>query len=261
VLTLRALVRLTRLSSSLLCALPVFVAFMGRTKSFTLSLGNAMPLLFIGMCTFIANDLEDLEKDRLIHPERPLPARNLTPEFAAILYFISLGVALFSTRYFVAQDIAFWYYGLAVLSISYVYVVDGLPSLKTVYVAVASSIPVLIIARWFPEEPRLYVIAVAVFLFTLGREICGDIQDRAGDAPCYIHRFKPSSLAVVAFSLSAVGIVLLAFEVRRPGEIADLVAMTLILAMAALYWFKFGQHRRATLLMKVQLFVGLYLLV
>jgi 4-hydroxybenzoate polyprenyltransferase len=220
-----------------------------------------VPLFFIGVCTFIANDLEDLEKDRVIHPERPLPARDLTPEFAAILYFASLAAGLFLTRYFVAQDIAFWYYALAIMSISYVYIIDGLPSLKAVYVAIASSIPVLIVARSYPSEPRLNVLAGSVFLFTLGREICGDILDRAGDAPCYLHRFQPSSLAVVAFSLSAVGIVLLAFEVRKLGEVVDLVAMTLILAMAALYWFKFEQYRRARLLMKIQLFVGLYLLV
>jgi 4-hydroxybenzoate polyprenyltransferase len=261
VLSLGALVRLTRLSTASLSALAVFVAFMGRTKNFRLSLGNAAPLLFIGMCTFIANDLEDLEKDRLIHPDRPLPARKLTPEFAAILYFVSLGVALFSTRHFVAQDIAFWYYGLAVASISYVYIVDGLPSLKTVYVAAASSIPVLIIARSFPDEPRLYVFTGSVFLFTLGREICGDIQDRDGDAVSYLHRFSPTSLAVFAFSLNALGVVLLAFQVRRPAEIADVLGMTFILAVAALYWFKLHRHRRASLLMKLQLFVGLYLLI
>lgn len=233
---------------------------MGRTSNLRLSVGYAMPLLFIGMCTFIANDLEDIEKDRLIHPERPLPARNLTPKFAAISYFVSLGVGLISTRYFIAQDIAFWYYGFAVFAISYVYVVDGLPSLKTVYVAAASSIPLLIIARSFPE-PRLYVIAGSVFLFTLGREICGDIQDGAGDTVSFIHKFNPSSLAVFAFSLNALGVALLAFEVRRPGEIADVLAMTSILALAALYWFKFGRYKRATFLMKIQLFVGLYLLV
>jgi len=258
---LRAILRLTRLSSSLLGALAVFVALIARTKDFRLGLGNALPLLFIGMCTFIANDLEDLEKDRVIHPERPLPARDLTPAFAAIFYFVSLAAALFLTRYFVAQGIAFWYYGLAIMSISYVYIVDGLPSLKSIYVAAASSIPILIVARSYPSEARLNVIAGSVFLFTLGREICGDIQDRAGDAICYLHRFKPSSLAVAAFSINALGIVLLAFAVRRLGEFADLLAMTFILAMAGLYWFKLQRHRRATLLMKMQLFVGLYLLV
>lgn len=260
-LTLRAIVRLTRLSSSLLCALAIFLPLLARTRNFGHSLASAIPLLFIGMCTFIANDLEDSEKDQLIHPERPLPARDLTPEFAAILYFVSLGLALFSTRFFVAEDIAFWYYGLATLSISYVYVVDGLPSIKTPYVAAASSIPVLIIARLYPNEPRLYVIAGSVFLFTLGREICGDLQDRAGDSVSWLHRFGPSSLAVAAFFLEGLGLVLLATQVRKPGEVADLLAMTLILALAGLYWFKFGRFRTATLLMKIQLFVGLYLLV
>lgn len=260
-LFLRAILRLTRLSSSLLGALAIFLPLLARTRNLGLSLGKAIPLLFIAMCTFIANDLEDLEKDRVNHPDRPLPARHLTPKFAGVLYFVSLALALFSTRYFVAQDIAFWYYGLITLSISYVYIVDCLPSIKTPYVAAASSVPVLIIARSYPNEPRLYLVAGSVFLFTLGREICGDIQDRAGDAVSYLHRFEPVSLAVVSFSLQVLGLLLLAIQIRKPVDIADLLAMTFLLALAGVYWFKLASYRRATLLMKIQLFVGLYFLV
>lgn len=217
---LRAIIRLTRLSTSLLAALAIFLPLLARTKNLALSLGSAVPLLFIGICTFIANDLEDLEKDQLIHPERPLPARNLSAEFATILYFISLGAALFTTRYFVAQDVAFWYYGLAILSISYVYIIDGLPILKTPYVAAASSIPVLIVARLYPNGPRLYVIAGSVFLFTLGREICGDIQDRGGDSVTYLNRFEPVSLVVFAFVIQGLGLVLLMSQLRNWGQAA-----------------------------------------
>jgi hypothetical protein len=224
-------------------------------------MGSAIPVLFIGMCTFIANDLEDLEKDQLIHPGRPLPARDLTAEVAAILYFVSLGLALFSTRYFVAQDIAFWYYALAILSVSYVYIIDGLPIIKTAYVAAASSIPVLIIARMYPNEPTLYVIAGSVFLFTLGREICGDIQDSAGDSVTYLHRFNPISLAVFAFVVQGTGLVLLASQIDKLGEAVNVLAMALILALAGVHWFKFARYKQSTLLMKVQLFVGLYLLI
>ena len=259
--TLRAIVRLTRMSSSLLAALAIFLPLLARTRDLRFSLGSAIPLLFIGMCTFIANDLEDLEKDQLIHPERPLPARDLTAELAAILYFVSLGVALFSTRYFVAQDIAFWYYFLAILSVSYVYIIDGLPIIKTAYVAAASSIPVLIIARMYPNEPRLYVIAGSVFLFTLGREICGDIQDRAGDSVTCLHRFKPLSLAVFAFVVQGIGMVLLASQIDSRGEAIDVFAMTFILALAGVCWFKLERYKQSTLLMKIQLFVGLYLLI
>lgn len=258
---LRAILRIIRLSSSLLGALAIFVALLARTRNFGLSLGHAIPLFFIAICTFIANDLDDLERDRVNHPDRPLPAGHLTPEFAAVLYFVSLALGLFSTRYFVAQDIAFWYYGLTTLSISYGYIIECLPSLKAPYVAAACSVPVLIIARLYPNEPRLYIIAGSVFLFTLGREMCGVIQDRLGDPVSYLHRFKPASLAVVSFLIQVIGLLLLATQISRLGEIAALLASIFLLALAGVCWFRWASYRQATLLMKIQLFVGLYFLV
>lgn len=258
---LHAILRLSRLSTSLLGALAIFVALLARTRDLGVSFGQAIPLLFIAICTFVANDLDDLERDRVIHPDRPLPAGQLTPKFAAVLYFVSLALALFSTRYFVAQDVAFWYYGLTIVAISYGYIIDCLPSLKTPYVAATSSVPVLIIATSYPNEPSLYVIAGSVFLFTLGREICGVILDRHGDPVSYLHRFKPASLALVSFIVQIIGLPLLATQISRPGEIAAMLAMILLLVMAGVYWFKLASYRQATLLMKIQLFVGLYFLV
>ena len=260
-LVLREILRLTRVSSSTLGALAIFLALLARTGNLGSSLGKAIPLLFIGMCTFIANDLDDLEKDMVNHPDRPLPARSLTPEFAAVLYFTFLGAALFSTRHFVGSDIAFWYYGLMSLSISYGYIVEYLPSVKTLYVAAASSVPVLIVAISYPNEPRLFVVAATVFLLTLGREICGDILDRAGDAISYMHRFKPTSLAILSFGLQLAGLFLLTFQIRKLVDIIDLLAMTLLLVLSSVYWFKLARFRQATILMKLQLFVGLYFLV
>jgi 4-hydroxybenzoate polyprenyltransferase len=261
VVFLRAILRLTRLDSSLLGALAIFLALLARTGNLGLSFGKAIPLLFIAICTFIANDLDDLERDRVNHPERPLPAGHLTPGFAAVLYFVSLALGLFSTRYFVAQDIAFWYYGLFIISISYGYIIECLPSLKAPYVAAASTVPILIIARSYPNEPRLYVIAVSAFFFTLGREICGVIRDRVGDVVSYLHKFNPASLALVSFLVQVIGLLLLATQIRKPGEIAALFAITVLLALAGIYWVKLADYRQATLLMKIQLFVGLYFLV
>lgn len=253
--------RLIRIDSSLLAALAIFLPLFIRTKNLGLSVGKAMELLFIGMCTFIANDLDDREKDQVNHPDRPLPARLITPEFAAVLYFTFLGAALFSTRYFVAPKIAFWYYALMTLSISYGYIVECFPSIKTAYVAAASSVPILIIATSYPNEPRLYLFAATVFLLTLGREICGDILDRPGDAISYMHRFSPISLALFAFFLQLMGLLLLAIQIVKPGDIIALLAMTFLLTLSGVLWFKLARYRRARLLMKIQLFVGLYFLV
>jgi hypothetical protein len=195
------------------------------------------------------------------HPERPLPAGHLAPAIAGIMYFTSLFLALFSTKYYVTAGIAFWYYGLVTISISYGYIIECFPSFKAPYVAATSSIPVLIIAAWYPNEARLYIVASSVFLVSLGREICMDITDRAGDAISFMHRFNPRSLALVAFCLEATGLLLLVVQVRKLSDIVALLATMALLALAAIYWFKFASYKRAGFLMKMQLFVGLYFLI
>ena len=101
--------------------------------------------------------------------------------------------------------------------------------------------------------------AGSVFLFTLGREICGDILDRDGDSVTYLNRFKPVSLAAFAFVVQGTGLVLLASQIDNRGEAVDVLAMTFILALAGVSWFKLERYKQARLLMKIQLFVGLYL--
>ena len=102
--TLWAIFRLTRVDSSVLGFLSLFVPIYARTNNLGLSFGRAIPLLFIWMCTFIGNDLDDLERDQINHPDRPLPKRLINLSVAALLYFLCLGMALFLTRYFVDQE-------------------------------------------------------------------------------------------------------------------------------------------------------------
>ena len=88
-LILRAMLRLTRLGTSLIGFVGVFLPLLARTNQVWTSLGRASPLLFTCICTFIANDLDDVERDRVNHPERPLPAGELSRAVAGILYFTS----------------------------------------------------------------------------------------------------------------------------------------------------------------------------
>jgi 4-hydroxybenzoate polyprenyltransferase len=195
------------------------------------------------------------------HPERPLPAGHLNPAFAVALYFTFLAAALFSTKQYVSPGIAFCYYALIAMTISYRYIVEWFPSVKAPYVAVASSVPVLIIAAWYPDETRLCFVAGAVLLLMTAREICMDIEDRDGDGFSVMHKFRPTKLAVVAFSIQAMGLVVLASQIRSAGEVVDLLAMTLLLGISCVSWFKFCRYKLATDLMKVELFVGLYFLI
>lgn len=259
-LTLLAIVRLTRLDTSLLGFMAIFVPLFVRTHDFHFSFAQAIPLLFICIATFIANDLDDLERDCVNHPDRPLPRGQIPPTFAVALFFTSLGLALFATRHYVSPGIAFWYYALFSFAISYSYVVEWLPSLKAPYVAVMSSVPVLIVSAWYPNNRRFYSVAGAMCLLTVGREICMDIRDRPGDGTSSLQRCDPAFLAVIALLFQAAGLLVLTTEARKAWEVIDLLVMTAVLAATTLSWFKFERRRLAVILMKTQYLLGLYFL-
>lgn len=256
----RSLLKLTRLDTSLLTALAVFIPLFARSQDWGLSLRSAIPLLFIGMCTFIANDLDDVDKDRVNHPERPLPSGQITPLFAAALYFSLLTAALFTTRSYVHAATAFWYYLLLAFAISYGYAVDCFPGFKSLYVACATSIPVLIVATFYPNERRLYLVTASVFFFVLGRELCMDLVDRAGDTVSFMHRIGDKPLVIVAISSQVLGFLLLAVQIDHPLDVLDVLLIASLIIISSHYWFNCANYRRAIFLMKVQLFAGLYFL-
>lgn len=260
-LILRAILQLVRLDSALLGFLAIFVPSLARTGDSQISFKRAIPLLFICICAFIANDLDDIDKDRVNHPDRPLPTGLIPASIAVGVYFTSLGLALFSTKYYVAESISFWYYGLIALSISYGYVVESFPSIKAPYVAIVASTPLLVVAVWHPEDPKLYTVAVSLFLLILGREVCMDIKDRRGDKESRINKLDPLPLAIIAFALQIGGLLLLLYQINNLEDILCLLAMVSILALSAFAWFRYRRHRLAIILMKSQLIVGLYFLV
>lgn len=213
------------------------------------------------MCTFIANDLDDLERDAVNHPDRPLPIGQVSAVFATTLYFAALAGALFSTRQFVTDGISFLYYALIAFSISYSYIVEYIPSLKAPYVGAVCTLPVFIVASWYPDETKLYFIAGSLFLLTTGREICMDIKDRSGDVRSYLQTLDERYVAIGAFVIEMSGLGLLVFQVRRVRDLVVLFTMASFLGLAAALWFRYGKYKPAIIFLKFQFFAGLYFLV
>jgi geranylgeranylglycerol-phosphate geranylgeranyltransferase len=261
VAVLRAIFQLTRLETSLLGFFAVLIPVFARSNDLYSSFRKAAPFLFIAVCTFIANDLDDLDRDRINHPNRPLPAGYISPVFAVTLYFIFLGLALTSIWWFISPGIDFFYYSAISLAISYGYISEYLPVVKPLFVAIAATVPILIVAASYPSESKLYVLAGSIFLLTLGREMCKDIRDRAGDPISIMHRFTPIRLGVIAFSLQWLGLLLLVILIHRAADLIDFVAMTLLLGLSTVLWFELKRYKLPLILMKIQLFVGLYFLV
>ena len=251
---------LFRLGNCLLITLAVFLPLAISSKDLIESLRRASPLFLIGMCTYILNDLDDIESDRVNHPERALPSGIIGESLAACLYFICLGIALLTIRFSLQPSETTLYYLLLVLVINYSYVVDYFPSWKSSYVAATVAIPMFIVVQYLPSGKQYYLIAAAAALFNLGREVCKDIIDIPGDKESVVHRIPPCQLSVFAFALQGIAAFVLVFVVDSPLKILALVAIVTLYLGSVVAWFRWEDQGRAVLLMKVVLFAGLIFL-
>lgn len=258
--TATAVLRLTRPGSTVLAFLSVFLPVAVRTGNVAESFAVALPMLFISMCTYIVNDIDDVETDRVNHPDRPLPSGHLLLPFVTAIYFVNLALALFTTRTFVSGKASFLYYALLLLAVNYTYVANYLTNLKSSYVAGACSLPILITIDLIPHAGALYVVAPAVFFFVLGRELLLDYLDQPGDPHSFINKMSWGTLTTTAFASQGTGLILLSLLARKRLDVLTLCLLATLFSLSLFVWLKGGQPRRATLIMKFQMYGGLYFL-
>jgi geranylgeranylglycerol-phosphate geranylgeranyltransferase len=237
----------------------VFLPVAAQSGTVSRSLAVSLPLLFIAMSTFILNDIDDVETDKVNHPERPLPSGQMVVRFATAVYFLSLALALFTTKIFVPGTVSFLYYLLLVLSINYKYVAEHFPSAKAIYVACASTFPILVAVSLL-QSARLYPLVGATFFFVVGREFLLDYLDRPGDPKSLITNMSRKRLTLLAFAFQAAGLALL---IQLAREEFDILAVCLIAALSLLslfIWVASEKPGLATDVMKVQMYGGVYFL-
>jgi uncharacterized membrane protein YphA (DoxX/SURF4 family) len=103
-----------------------------------------------------------------------------------------------------------------------------------------------------------YAIISALFLFSLGRELCGDVIDRRGDRPAFVHRIPSTTVALAALHIQIAAVVLLAITIKSLAGRLVLMIFTAILAVAWHRWLADAKHEMALQFMKYDLFLGLY---
>ena len=153
------------------------------------------------------------------------------------------------------------YYALLALVISYGYVVEFLPRVKPAYVALVSSLPILIVARFFPAQREFAWVAGSVSLFVFGREVCMDHLD-ANRRQRRVQSQAHVGVGCLAVSLQGTGIVslILAVQVRNLADWSVALSLVVLTLMAAAKWFRGPRPRTAVRLMKFQMFAALYFL-
>lgn len=143
-------------------------------------LKTATVLICMTAGAFAINDFDDIEKDRINHPERPLPSGTLLPHhawwIAVTLFCIALGAAIplgLSCWIVVAiSALLLWNYA-PILNIS------GILGNGVVAMIVAALI---FFASLVAERPwaMLYP-SIFLFFYILAKEIVWDIHDAEGD--------------------------------------------------------------------------------
>ncbi|MDO8281454.1 MAG: UbiA family prenyltransferase [Thermodesulfovibrionia bacterium] len=173
--------QLVRPEISGLVAVVIFIPTLCATGDWSLGLRYALTIVPICMCGFVINAVNDLEKDRQNHPERPLPSGTISPSAAVFLFFVLIAVALTMIKSLIAPQDAFVYLLSLIIMINYDYVVSYFPSAKNFYVATAAAMPIVILSRTAFSLLSHTNVLIAAILYALCMEMLSDIKDMPGD--------------------------------------------------------------------------------
>lgn len=140
----------------------------------------ASVLICTTAAAFAINDYWDVEKDRLNHPERPLPSgrisRATAKRIASILFstalFLALPLGTYSFLMVMVSTLLLWYYS-PLLRYSGI--------LGNVLVALLVSDLLLFSALVASQLSAVFYPMFFLFCFTLAKEIVWDVHDIVGD--------------------------------------------------------------------------------
>jgi geranylgeranylglycerol-phosphate geranylgeranyltransferase len=128
----------------------------------------------------VANDIRDVETDRVSHPARPLPS-GLLDLRVAVVYAVVLAALALVCSYAVSPLHALATTVPLALLLTYAVVLKGVPLAGNVLVASLVAYPLLFGALGSAVFARLWVPAGLAFLLNLTREVVKDMQDAEGD--------------------------------------------------------------------------------
>ncbi len=165
----------------------IAILLVGLISSGLNSIFNWEPLVFGILTVFlvtaggnIINDYYDRDVDKINHPERPIPAGQITPQiaviYAAILFALAIGISyLISMCALFIASYAIFVLLLYESSLKYEGFVGN--------IAVSILVGMLFVfgGAIFGNIPLMSIFALMAFFANLGREIIKDIEDMVGD--------------------------------------------------------------------------------
>lgn len=252
---IRAFAQLFRLVPGILAASAGCAAIyaLDATAQFWQYLLTAVVLVCMNSAACAINDYWDLEKDRIDHPERPLPSRRLSPQqawWAAVVLFVCALIAALPLgpcpfMLVAVSTVLLWNYSLL---LPY----SGILGNGIVAAIVAA---IIFLASLVADRPYAMLYPTGfVFCYILAKEIIWDVHDAAGDRAQGIvtvaNWWGTRTAFVIAWSLigllmGSIPVVLILLPMSHPFLFAISSPLMLLSLGAALARFQQQRSRSA----------------
>jgi geranylgeranylglycerol-phosphate geranylgeranyltransferase len=173
-----SIIRLIRFEKSFLSAFSIFLPALQKTKDVRLSLAYSIPIFTIMASAFIINDINDIERDFVNNPDRVLPQKLISTDFAITLYYFLLLLTLVIVKFLIPFNHVFLFMFYLILATNYNYLVNSFPYLKNFYVVLIMIAHLSII---FLLVPVNLFFSGCILLNILSEEVLLDLRDLKGD--------------------------------------------------------------------------------
>lgn len=232
----REVLALTRAVGSIRTALLVFIVLYAKLKDVTSAFSYSLPIALICFCIFILNDINDLEVDKINHPNRPLPAGAVSVKAAVIVYYVLLAICLLSIRLLVDVKWQWLYFILLVIGINYVYIVINFPYLKNIYVASTATYMYISVGLIASLPDIYYLLAVTVFLYVFSLEMISDLSEMDGDGQTFVKFFRPHIALNLSFLIQYMSTIpILIYSIKFDSYLICCLVVTSTVAGHILY--------------------------
>ncbi|MDD5017722.1 MAG: UbiA family prenyltransferase [Eubacteriales bacterium] len=241
-------VKLCRLFTSIVIMLIVFLPTQ-KIYGVGVALIKSLPFLLISMYAFCLNDLNDIEKDKINKPHRPLAKGALSPlsvQLFIVLLSVCVTISIIIATPTLTELILYLstFAGVSLYNI----ILKKLSLIKTFITACITTLPFIFVLYTCQYDSIFYLLPVAVMFFINGREIFMDILDIQGDKKSGlktipINMTKKFAL-IFAISSQVIGVIFIILLVTLHMKLIYLfLCLFLIVSMILCYRLWFSQKR------------------
>jgi 4-hydroxybenzoate polyprenyltransferase len=265
------LLQLTRIITSLLLGLIIFIPSYINGNNGLISLSIASPFILCLLGGFALNDVFDIEKDMINKPHRAIPSNKISYRQGLLISFTLITISILVSFIVCKTIFELFIYLISIIGIiSYNYLLRKYPLIKNLFAAILCSLPILFILDSFNYSIDYYLLLISTIIFIFGRELLMDTKDIEGDKstgiftiPYYLGKKLSVKISFTAIALS--NIILISLSIIKNNYkylIIMIVSLTFVFLASRIWIVGLGKYQgRIILSLWLPMLCGLSILI